>query len=521
MSILRPHTPPAVGAPARRPRPTLALGRPLALLMLAAATTLLSACASKGGVKAAGWTPPEPRVGVPQPLQGMQDYHFNGATREVSPPKSFRQDDVIRVVVTDANPFLFDYKILHNGQRVVEASISDFFNFRFGINFPAAKEEGQTTDAPLAAMTEAFMEGIFNSCSDDEETAAAALKVRLDVANDRRDEFVATFDSIQKFAQTTDSRFAQATAAYSHPNALAPDVKEAAMFGAGLMQSYVDTISALTVGLPGAVASWAKVVGDLNDDAAELGSSCPAVREVVEGAAKLVPDTATFRTNVETAATKVSDADTEYQRIHLIAADDGRYYRTGLLPRFDVPTDVTLTVQRRPAGSGENYHDVAVQRINVGGRARFSLSAGLGWTELGTTSYAVTTRFVTPQAAGTDSIHTIVARDNSADQVFPMATFNTLLTPSGWRLPVNPHLVLGVGVSRKDRTPLPGYLVGLGTDALSRRLLVIGGVFFGEEQRLGGGLRVGDRVPGSIGEDIPVERRLVSKLGIGVTYRIF
>lgn len=518
MSILRPDARRAGGAPAPRPRLNSVWKRCTAMLLLAGVTTLAPACASGGRPPIPEWA--EPRVGVPNPLAGMEDYHFNGATHQVSPPGSFHQDDVIRVVVTDANPFLFDYKILYNEQRVVEASISQFFNFAFGITFPAAKAERQSEDAELSPTVK-FVASMLRLCSDEQENAATALRTRLEDAQERRRDIVAAFDRIQAVSHATDAAFAEATKAFTRPTAQADTVKAAAIRGMGEMKRFVDTVGALHGSLTSEVRGWAVIVADLNDDARELGGSCATATNVVEDVAKLVPDTATFRANLETVDKKVKEARAEYERIRLIASDDGRYYRTGLLPRFDAPSDVTITIQRRPAGTDANWHDVAVQRINVGGRARFSLSAGLGWTELGTTSYGVTTRFVTPQPGGADSIHTIVALDRSGEQIFPMVTFNTLLTPSRWRLPLNPHLVLGIGVSRKDRTPLPGYLVGLGTDALSRRLLVTGGVFFGEEHRLGGGLRVGDRVPESIAESIPVERRLVGKLGIGISYRIF
>ncbi|MBW3570036.1 MAG: hypothetical protein KY467_02910 [Gemmatimonadetes bacterium] len=501
-------------------RPRMAAPRWLPAL---AAAALLSGCATMGGRSSVPCTSgAAPRIGVPAPQCSVRDFQFNGATREPAPYASFPQATSIRVVVTDANPFLYAYQIQAEDQRVNEASITEFFNFAFGISFPkAAGRAGVSGAAPPAAAADDA--GVADDADDvcAVDAMESAFISRVERAAQQHGAIAADFALIQHISEAADDSLKVHSAVYLHPERLAPQVQAAALDAVRIHDHFATDVGDLRRELDVAIPAWTATVAALNADARHVAdaNACPEVTQAVKSAALLVADTAAFRSGLASVASKLDEAAAARQRLFTTAEDRGRFYYTTLLKRYDTPHDVTVTVRRKTLAPKDTFHHVASQRLNVGGRARFSFSAGLGWTSLGTTTYAVSRRFVTPVAGANDTVNAVVvAKENSDAQVFPMVTFNTRLTPSPW--PANLHLVLGVGVSRADARPLPGYLVGLGLDGLGQRLVVTGGLFLGEEHRLGGGLRVGDRVPGSE-QTVPMQRRMVGKLGVGLTYRIF
>lgn len=485
---------------------------------------LLVGCATAGAGTTPCVAPPAPRIGIPssQAECGIRDFHVNGVTRQPAKPETYRQNDIVRVVVTDANPFLFEYEIKANEQRVAEASIGDFFKFAFGITFPPKAGNTAVTGSSLipTAGASAADGGTAVVC---DATGAATYVARVEAAQAEEARIDGVFNHITQLASDADVALAAHRTVYLDPQREAPDVHGAAVASVGVHDQFTTTVEPLHDNLNRDVGEWSRTVATLSQESGAIvdALSCIGADDALVAVAEMVADTSTFGANLATVARKLTETHTERDRLAAVVNDKGRFYHTMLLQRFDVPTDVTVIVRRKGITGTDTFHDITSQRINVGGRARFSFSAGVGWTSVGTTTYGVTRRFVTPPAGSTDTVNAVVvAKENSDDQIFPMVTFNTRLTPSEWQVPANLHLVLGVGVSRADAKPLPGYLVGLGLDSFGQRLLVTGGVFFGEEHRLGGGLRPGDRVPGSLTE-VPMQRRMIGKLGIGLTYRMF
>lgn len=498
---------------------------PRTLLCLALCLTAGAGCSQPGR---GGTEQPSPcplnssgRVGFPQRQAGVQDFCFDGVTRQPDAPVSFRQDDVIRVVVTNANPFLYEYEIRANEQRVREASIADFFKVSLGITLPGlpalpAQTGGGAPAGPAAVPS-------FSGCSAAEEVTAVALQNSVESLRRDRDAIGTRFDDLTRYSRAQEDTFADHRKVYLDPMKTADLVQTAALAGATVLRQTADSLTHGAAALERTIdmyTSRVTAVSQEAEDAAAENGACVSIAAVAADAKALARDAAALRSGLEPITKKAEELTATREKFEPTANDRNRFHVTSILKRIDAPTDVTVTIARRPAGTSESYGDVASQRFNVGGRARFSFSAGFGWTSVGNRDYGVARQFVTPPAGTPQDtvIQTVVAREDSDDRVFPFVTFNTRLSPDVWA--VNPQLVVGVGVSRATSDPVPGYLVGLGMDAFAQRLLLTGGFFFAEEERLSGGLRPGDRVPGSLTE-APVHKRLVGKLSIGVSYRIF
>jgi hypothetical protein len=232
----------------------------------------------------------------------------------------------------------------------------------------------------------------------------------------------------------------------------------------------------------------------------------------------LIPDTAAFNTGLLTIANEFTKLANKPEELGRIANDASQFYLTALLDRYHRPTDVTLTVARRAAGTEDEYRPLTSKRINFGGRARWSFSAGIAASTLGNNDYGVrTSRIAAPAGIPGDTLASIVvATKSSQANVFPMITFNTRLTPSTYG--VNPQLVLGVGTNNVNNARV-GFYVGGGVDAFGERVVLTVGALLGEETRLANGLQLGDRVMN--GQAVVKEVRMMARPAISLTYRMF
>lgn len=466
------------------------------------------------------------RPGAPARAAGDAEYRINALTLAADTGVSFNTGQEVRVVVTDVNPFVFDYLITSRDQPIAEASIADFFKFALKIDLPTVTAQtlqpGNVLSPP--ALTTASP---FKSLLDDDECNAADLGVlqQLQIHNQglktRHDALRSEFQRIQAMSSAEDDAFALQRAIYLHPQRTIEDVQAAARNGVAILTRYTAALSGASSALRPEVETYANSVAVAQAAAAQAlaaHASCPAVRVAAAEPTKFVTDTTGFRTRLAAVDKRLGEVRDVPGRLSTVLNSPDRFYVTGMMNRYDRPTDVTVIVSRRATGTQDAYTTLTSRRVNFGGRARFSFSAGLAAANLATRDYDVRVTRVTPPPANPvdTAVYTVVATKNSTWNAFPVITFNTRLTSRVHS--VNPHLVVGVGTNDVTK-PRVGLLLGLGVDALGERTVLTVGGLASEETRLGAGLRQGDRISGPKGlvEETSVRLRGV----VSLTYRIF
>lgn len=462
--------------------------------------------------------------GVPAPEPDVLHFRINSVTLETGAQRRFGVDDDVRIVVTETNPFVHDYQIIVKNQPIAEASITDFFTGILNIPLPtvapkeitfdsltrvAAAAVGDTVDGPRVAV-----------CSTLAESATGQIMVRLESINPLHANIRGRFEHLETLTGTTNQEMAERRSVFMHPQERASEVMRTASEAAVILQDYVDELNhhlgELTKEVPSYIANVAEVNRYASAALAEY-KTCPYVVEAAAFAARFVPDTSVFRSGLAAVSAHATAMQDEPRKLGTVAYDPTRFYVTALLDRYTRPTDVTVQVARRRANTTDPYRDFTSQRLNFGGRARWSFSAGIVASGFAQRDFGTrATRIPAPTGNPGDTIANLIVETKGSNwSALPMVTFNTRFN----RRPaeVNGQLVFGVATNDLKQ-PRLGFFLGLGADAFGQRLIWSVGALLAEETGLVEGLEVGDRVYNTSGFE---RTKMVPRLGFTLTYRVF
>jgi hypothetical protein len=110
-------------------------------------------------------------------------------------------------------------------------------------------------------------------------------------------------------------------------------------------------------------------------------------------------------------------------------------------------------------------------------------------------------------------------KSDSAFRISPMLFGHTLLAYSrhdadAW------YATLGVTSNSDNQGTVPEFLVGISRSLAQQRFFITGGAYIGQQQKLAGGLTVGEVLPSTFTGDIPVTKSYHASFGFGFSYRI-
>ncbi|HEY0024425.1 MAG TPA: hypothetical protein VGB24_16035 [Longimicrobium sp.] len=457
----------------------------------------------------------------------MFHYRVNALTLEPDTARHYRLDSDVRIVVMETNPFVYDYEISVKNQPVAEASIGDFFSGVLKITLPSVTAPEVTSDVLTYAVT-GGKAGNADDAADDSDACSAGARVAgqniaamLIVLSQHHRDIQNRFQDLDAMSSAADRAWAAEKGIYLDPRTRASDVMSSAARAADTLKNFRSALNARRDQLRPLVPAYAKNVANVNRvalAAATQDPSCEILEEISIVAARFVPDTTVFNSSFATVSERAASLARTPEALAAIANDSSRFYVTGLLRRYHRPTDVTVQIARRNANTTEPYRGFTSQRLNFGGRARWSFSAGLGASTLGNNDFGTRTTRIAPPAGspGDTTALVVVATKSSQANVFPMITFNTRLM--GATHAINPHLVFGVGTNDLTK-PRVGFLLGGGVDAFGERAIFTVGGLIGEETRLASGLELGDRVSST--QAVAKETRVMVRPAVAVTYRLF
>lgn len=466
------------------------------------------------------------------------DVTVDGVSGSVSPPRNFSQGTAARVVVTNVNPFLFQYRIQTTETTLTEPSPRDFFNFVFDLKLEKPEKpvvvtqiierlHGLKSNSPPA----------IRRCDDTEAHRIAEGKAedarRLQIASER---LSATFETLNSASRNLDSSYRQQAPVVYAAAQPASAVMPAAMEISRLASEFKIKLTQSSASVATQLAVFTTSVATFNTEVAEAANRYPACTPFDDLrilSSQFAADTLSFRANEKVLASKATDATAiadEFAR----ASDSSRYYITQFLPTYEGPTDVTITILRRPvsgasasaaqanAAGGANkpgtdaegaFRQVAQARINVGGQPRFSIGGGIAVAWLAIQDYAATTILKKPPGDTTAIV--VVATEDSKYRVVPMITLNTRL----WNF-ADTHVTLGIGMRRVTHDNDLQYLVGLTQGFFGRRIMATAGAFTAQQRRLRPDLHVGDRLPALDGNSL-IQSRMSTAFGMALTYRLY
>jgi hypothetical protein len=176
---------------------------------------------------------------------------------------------------------------------------------------------------------------------------------------------------------------------------------------------------------------------------------------------------------------------------------------------------VTIKLKRKPTGDKDaKLAEVSTWNLNFGGSARFTLSAGVAYSQLENQTFE--------RVQGVDSsgavINKVGYKRNSEGRTTPLVMLHTRFW-SPETVPVDLHASFGLSAKIEDGETNAEYLTGLSFSLAEDRFFLTLGAYYGGVQRLEGGLAVGDKVPDDIAT-LPTRTEWHWKPGIALTLRI-
>ncbi len=481
-----------------------------------AAVLLLAGCGSRGQEQPApGPSSNQPAPSPAPPKQpGVKDLKISAVTQTVNAPRA-RPGDAVRVVLTDVNPFIYEYTFQEVERPTTEASFAEFFKVVLGITVPSA---GSIEDTKRRKGFEMNL----LVCRDEIRTI---LSTRRSAASRRMSPLQARFSILDSLI----NKHKELTDIVRDPNQTAPKVKEAAQKSAvnaqelktQLSESRLAAIESGIALLEEAIADLEQKINEVTEEWKSKNSGlCRDIASANGYAEDLKQELRVSQDNLANLQQTKTDIDSvNIERLAVIAKDPSSFYKTHLLAYYDRPVLVDVTVLRRPAGSEVTKNESHLShRLWFGGRPRHSFAAGAGWANFTRYTYGtMNTRVIAPGGSTGDTlVNRIVARDQATQIVFPTVTFNTRMLDLGDDATL--QLVFGVGLRQPVSSPHLGFSFGGGLD-LFQRVGITGGFLFTERETLAGGLQIGDRIPVGM-TTVPVEKRLVGRPGVWLTYNI-
>jgi len=514
-------------------------------------------------------------------LEGAHDLTIDAVEGTVSKLARFKRGDVVRIVVTNLNPFLFSYDVqIADPDTVFEAKPATFFLMAFKpLGFALPDGPGGATGPSVAnILSVAALDADLRKKLENAGCAAAvppkkrtaaerAFAVSLAALEATQQGFVPLVShssTLLREAMKIDGAYAS-TVGHLHDASLAAaairDVSESA---AGQLLTHAVNLRSLAFDLELGLPTYAARIREglnaarANDTTfagckgfAALTKAWTDDDEAAGLLARMLPTLDQRRVTVLGVQSILARA----------ATDRGLYYYVAMVKRYDRPTDVSVSLLRTPTppllvdlaglspiGSSRADEDgddgpsgdpkpagndksgvtekgavaserFVTTRVRFGGRPRLTIGAGVMIGLVPNTEFVATHRLasVPGQMPRDTSILVIGRGDASSFRVVPAVTLSMLTLPFRDSDFGGLAVTLGTGLRTQGNGTSLDYFLGLGLTFLEARCTLIGGLYTGQQQQLRGHY-LGEVIPT---EDVPTETRNVLSGGFGLSFRIY
>lgn len=173
-------------------------------------------------------------------------------------------------------------------------------------------------------------------------------------------------------------------------------------------------------------------------------------------------------------------------------------------------------VANTPAKPATTDNTVLVQPWFFG-KARLVLTGGLSMASLTKTEFQRSSS-ISGTGSGATSSTVIGLKTDTRFRFTPMLYGHTLLY-SGRHDSDAWYATLGVTSNSDDKGTDPEFLAGFSRSLAQQKFFVTAGAYFGERQKLDGGLYVGETIPTSLTGDLPVTKSYHVGWAFGLSYR--
>lgn len=449
---------------------------------------------------------------LPDPaLDEEKDFIINARTGEKRGKTRFGRSERARIIVTDKNPFLYEYRVTLKDKPIAEPAIAAFFN-RFSL---FAEELKEKTEA--GAVKEALV-----SCPSLNEVTTVERQLAAEDsstdANSLRNLYLAQKRAYDEAAR----QLKEAQDVLYSPNASCPTLCATATNIRSSLQNHRPALQQLSEKITRFKirASFLQSEVSRLQQGAALSPACTTQLDQLRRLASDYANTAdTFEKGLVTITNGKKTFDAAIKTINEVFANPNAFYQVYTRGPFSLPTDVEITVERRNLRE-ESATFVKIgetETINFGGGARFAIAGGVVASPFESITYKRVPAIIDGRST------TIIGAENSSNsRILPILMLHGRLSefkkpPLGFISGI--HLSLGITAKPNDEGTNVEYLVGPSLSFIEERLFFTVGGYAGRRQQLEGNLAPGQELPAEFKDDIPINNRLVWKPGFALTYK--
>ena len=480
--------------------------------------------------------PPPQAEGVFRYVIDLTDGSNQGKSR-------YRPEDEVEIVLTNKNPFLFDYRIKIEEQAIPEPALQGFFAL-FGL--PNASDAARLAALPAVSVMDASDPKISLAC----RNALANEKVKK--LSTQQVELRKAYETLQEQAKDVDNLLG---ALKSEVDVQEKKLKDPAAACSSLVEAASNIVAAVKkrfgdtsdAGLPRKIAQLEEGLKKLTDlvetqtksitEARTFltGSGCTP-QEIKDGVGdfELVVDLLGqnlspknpkgLRSVITDLQTGAREAQEKAKGIEEILQRPQNFLETRQVGNYDEITLVTVTVDVTPKSGLSAPPPPAkhIKKLRFGGRQRFALAAGAAFTPLDYIKFGMV-QGVELNAEGNPvgsppNIKRVVGfEEESSQRVSPLIMLHTRLR-EGSRWNSGYHFSFGFAGNIADGGVNLEYLVGPAISFAEERFFITLGAYNGRTEELRDGFFLGQPLPDLITSP-PVVKGRDWDWGFALTYK--
>jgi hypothetical protein len=419
--------------------------------------------------------------------------------------RHFRKRALVRVCVTNMNPFVFEYDIEGQVHRVAEPALADIATLLVPGAPGTAPTAATRTTPPVSAGTRAMtttpdpcparlaaLQGQATALA----TAVAASRVRAEETRKALESMAAAWNLARRALFEGDASTAAELRAAATQARNALDVPATAQPSEAQFEAIAEQLIALRVGLK-------ELTEEGTCASRDLQFVQEARRQVEETHGAFLPEARETRRAQSEALARLHALRDALARV--LGRPDAFDALREFGP-FDEPTDVSVHVRRRPIG-GESS-TLAEVKLNFGGSARFAYSTGAVMATLDRDTYA-----------RVDGVQDGAARAfvGYEERAATRTRFLAMAHARLFDLDHEASLFATLGRVLDTENEL---LVGLSVGLAENRFLLTVGAYRGPRDVLETGFAVGQALPAEFTAEVPVRKQFEWSVAAGVSIRI-
>lgn len=456
----------------------------------------------------------------------------------------FRTRQIIHVVVTNVNPFLYEYELVLTPVKVSEPAITAFLPFVGGVAGQAAGGEQNALQQPPPerfSLEDALAAA--SACSDiNRQTAIKSELGLLDKlkrnAQTDRDSITSGIDGtggLNERHGNTKNAYEKHRKELLNPSANCQTLCENSdeliktMEGSIKDEEITKAKSKITV-LRDKVAGIKKQITEIRTQFADCLSrdvEGKPVREFLndrEDIAKgLLSDAAASEATLQGIEKELKTFRKTETDVRAVLAQPYPFQIRKQTGDFDSSTDVGVELKRKLLGSTETAKAVCSTKLKFGDGPFFTLSGGVVFSPLAKQEIDKIQGFpLDRQGVRTgDPVTTVIGlKEQSDTRISPVVMLSgRLWTPKDMKAGLDGiHISLGLTAKNDGQNTNVEFLVGPSLSFLDRQLFLTAGGYAGRQQKLAGDFYLGQKIDPATA--ITVQRNYCWHFGAAITYKI-